>query len=148
MGRLFSDQRIFGPESHCFKRSVRDQECPFWSKIRRARGNCGGDSMQSQISDESTTVCGELFVDSAPGFGYSGDLARCCAWGLCRGPQRQVFVDGAFIRTSWLIPLTGVGWSRPPATEGAARFASSVEPEPDEGQPRQFSPEQICLEVG
>ena len=25
----------------------------------------------------------QLFVDSDPQFGYSEDLARCCAWGLC-----------------------------------------------------------------
>jgi hypothetical protein len=37
-----------------------------------------------------------LFVDSAPGFGYSGDLARCCAWGLC-----------VCTRTNWSSPDGG-----------------------------------------
>ena len=46
------------------------------------------------------------------------------------------------------MPLMGVGWSRPSAAESAARVADSAKPEPFEGQPRQFSPEQICLEVG
>ena len=30
-----------------------------------------------------TTIGRGLFVDSQPRIGYSGDLARCCAWSLC-----------------------------------------------------------------
>jgi hypothetical protein len=78
-----------------------------------------------------------VFVDSQPRFGYSGDLARCCAWGLC-----------VATRTGWTMPLLGVGWSRPSAAGCAEAGADPAEPEPLEGQPRQFSPEQDCLDVG
>jgi hypothetical protein len=48
------------------------------------------------LKSRRLTDCGErspplrqevlVFVDSGARFGYSGILARCCAWGLCVGP--------------------------------------------------------------
>jgi hypothetical protein len=49
---------------------------------------------------------------------------------------------------SWLMPLAGVGWNRPPAARCAEVGADRAQPEPFVGQPRQFSPEQDCLDVG
>src|SRR6202789_4632157 len=46
------------------------------------------------------------------------------------------------------MPLVGVGWNRPPAAGCAEVGADQAEPEPFVGQPRQFSPEQDCLDVG
>jgi len=46
------------------------------------------------------------------------------------------------------MPRMGVGWSRLPAAGGAVIGAKPAEPEPFEGQPPQFSPEQTCLDVG
>ena len=84
-----------------------------------------------------------------PGFGYSGDLARCCAWGLCVGVLKDDFLAlRTFIRTGWLIPLAGFGWNRPLAAESVEADADSAGPEPLEGRHGQFSPEQICLDVG
>jgi hypothetical protein len=43
----------------------------------------------------------EHFVDSSARFGYSGILARCCAWGLC-----------VFTRTRLVDALVGCFWDR------------------------------------
>jgi len=61
-------------------------------------------------------------VDSGAGFGYSGLLARCCAWGLCE-----------CTRTGWLMPLMGVGWSRPRAAGCVGMVTNPAEPEPLKG---------------
>ena len=46
-----------------------------------------------------------LFVDSESGLGYSGVLARCCAWGLCvRALNDRFYFVGAFIRIQLVSP--------------------------------------------
>jgi len=67
---------------------------------------------------------------------------------VCRGSQGRFARLGTFIRTGWLMPLVGVGWNRPLAAESVEADADSAEPEPLEGRHGQFSPEQICLDVG
>ncbi len=69
-------------------------------------------------------LCGSPrgIVDSGAGIGYSGLLARCCAWGLC-----------VCTRTGWTMPLVGVGWSRPRAQGCVGTVTNPAEPEPSKG---------------
>jgi hypothetical protein len=55
----------------------------------RARGQSAADGVKRIEGHSVLGIFTGLFVDSGPRFGYSGVLARCCAWGLCvcRGPQ-------------------------------------------------------------
>ena len=82
-----------------------------------------------------------LFIDSGPQFGYSEDLARCCAWGLCVLTRTRL-VESLAVHVNWdrLEQATG-GWERAIQTPLA-------DPGPLRGRLPQSSPEQICLAVG
>ncbi len=90
-----------------------------------------------------------LFVDSESGFGYSGDLARCCAWGLCVGVSNDGFRRWGVHPDRLVDSPDGVRLEQATGCWMRGKIgASSAKPKPFEGQPPQFSPEQICLEVG
>ena len=69
---------------------------------------------------------------------------------VCWGPHGQFHVDGVsqLTRTGW--PVSSMGsWLEQAERLLEARFgANPDQPEPLEGQPPHFSPEQDCLAVG